>query len=452
MALGRPRLRLRIPQHRTRLVEILLLVVTFTIGFATTFWLPLRLGYLILFGLVAAWAWTALSGRGLVVRLRRGQERVQAGQTIVEMLEIENRLRLPKFWLEVSEESTRPAHAGRWVVSLAGRSRRSWRWETVCTRRGVYTLGPVTVRSGDPFDFFHSERTFGDRRQVVVYPRPLDLPLYGVPPANLPGEGRFRRRTYYVTPNASGIREYEPGDSVKRIHWPSTLRTGRMQVKTFELDPASHHWVVLDLHRATHAGEGDDSTIEVGVTAAASVARQFLAQSRSVGLMMFGQRFEVIEPDRGSGQLTRILEALAVAAPSGDIPLSELLYRQARSWGRHTTLVVVTAATDRHWVDALRSLTRRGVRVAVIFLDRASFDPAAGDPAAVAAIADAVAAVEAELLASDLQTSRVRRGDALPAVLRAPQGGGGGAPAGVRPAGGMRAAGGMMRDALEVGE
>jgi uncharacterized protein (DUF58 family) len=209
-----------------------------------------------------------------------------------------------------------------------------------------------------------------------------------------------------VTPNASGLRDYEHGDSVNRIHWPSTLRTGKLLVKTFELDPASHMWVVLDLHADDHAGEGDESTIEYGVTVAASVARHFLAQSRSVGLMMFGQGFQSVEPERGTQQLGRMLELLALAKAEGDVPLSTLLFQQARRWGRHTTLVVVTAATDERWVSALRSLSQRGVKAAVVQLDSESFGGRTG--------ADAI---EGQIRGAGVQVNRVRQGDSLAAVL-----------------------------------
>lgn len=393
---------------------LVLLFVVFGIGFSTNFWLPLRLGYLLLFGLVLSWTWTHLSGRGLRVRLGRDAERIQAGQTIVERIEVTNDIRFPKLWLEVEVMSDLPGHESKHIVSLGGLTRRNWRVETVCRRRGLFSLGPVVVRSGDPFDFFRVERSFGRATQLLVYPRPLELPRYAVPPANLPGEGRFRRRTHYVTPNASGLRDYEPGDSVNRIHWPSSLRTGtgRLLVKTFELDPASQMWIVLDLNRADHAGEDEESTIEYSVSAAASVARLFLAQNRSVGLMTFGTGLDLVQPDRGAQQLSRLLEALAMAEADGDVPLSTLLFQQARRWGRHTTLIVITAASDERWVAALRSLTQRGVKAAVIQLDHESFGGRSGTQE-----------TEGALRASGVQVNVVRQGDSLPAVLVA--GGGG---------------------------
>ncbi len=398
-------------RRRSLTLVSLLTLIVFGIGFSTNFWLPLRLGYLLVLGLLAAATWTWLSSRGLQVRMRRDAERVQVGQAITEQLQISNASRLGKFWLEVEEESDLPEHHAEHVVSLGGRARRQWRVDTPCRRRGLFTLGPVHVRVGDPFDLFHRERIFGGPRQLLVYPLALELPRYSVPPANLPGEGRFRRRTHYVTPNASGLREYAPGDSVNRIHWPSTLRTGRMQVKTFELDPASQLWIVLDLNRSDHAGEDDESTVEYAVTAAASIARLFLAQNRSVGMMMFADRFRLIESDRGNQQLTRMLEDLALAQPVGDVPISTLLAQQSPRWGRHTTVIVITPASERRALDGIRALTQRGVQVAAVLIDAASFGGRAGGEEAWST-----------LRAFGVQTNLVQRGDFLAEALDAAQG------------------------------
>jgi uncharacterized protein (DUF58 family) len=153
-----------------------------------------------------------------------------------------------------------PGHHARRVVTVPAKGERSFRVKSTITRRGLYAVGPVMVKTGDPFGLFKHERSFGRSQNVLVYPRATELPNFYVPPANLPGEGRFRRRTHYVTPNASGVRPYEFGDSYNRIHWPSSIRTGELMVKIFELDPASDIWVILELDRAVHVGEGNDST------------------------------------------------------------------------------------------------------------------------------------------------------------------------------------------------
>ncbi len=392
--------------RRSLSIVVTLMIVAFAVGFASNYWLPLRLGYTLLFGLALAALWTWSSGQGVRVRMSRSRDRVQAGESIIERFEVINDSVIPKLWLEVEEQSDLPGHTARFVTSLGRSNHRNWRIQTTCHRRGVFNLGPITVRSSDPFDIFNRELRFGHRRGLVVYPRALELPRYSAPPANLPGEGRFRRRTHYVTPNASGIRDYEAGDSVNRIHWKSSLRTGSLKVKTFELDPASHLWVILDLSSQDHVGSGDDATIETAVTVAASVVRLFINQSRSVGLMMFGDRLDVIEPDRGTQHFGRILESLAVAQPIGTVPVASILYQQSRRWGRHTTVIVVTASTDPRWQGAIRTLTQRGVKVAVALLDLESWGGRAG-----------AVGTAAELRALGVQVNVIRKGDYIPAVM-----------------------------------
>lgn len=401
--------------RRSMSIVITLTIVAFAVGFASNYWLPQRLGYTLLFGLLLAALWTWSSGQGVRVRMSRSRDRVQAGESIIERFEVINDSAIPKLWLEVEEASDLPGHTAQFVTSLGRSSHRNWRVQTQCHRRGLYNLGPITVRSSDPFDIFHRELRFGHRRGLVVYPRALELPRYSAPPANLPGEGRFRRRTHYVTPNASGIRDYEPGDSVNRIHWKSSLRTGSLKVKTFELDPASHLWVILDLSSADHIGTGDDATIETAVTVAASVVRLFINQNRSVGLMMFGERLDVIEPDRGSQHFGRMLESLAVAQPVGTVPVASILYQQSRRWGRHTTVIVITASTDPRWQGAIRTLTQRGVKAAVALLDLESWGGRSG-----------AAATAVELRALGVQVNLIRQGDHIPSVMVGQISGGGG--------------------------
>ncbi len=180
-------------------------------------------------------------------------------------------------------------------------------------------------------------------------------------------------RTHYVTPNAAGIREYYPGDSYNRIHWNSTARLGRLMVKTFEMDPTSNIWVLLDLNRAAQHGEGDESTEEYAVRIAASIAYRFLNANRMLGLMMVGRETVILDPARGGQQYTRILESLAVAEASGKTSLSEVIQEEGRRFGRHTTLIAITADSDDEWTVALHQLLRQGTRAAAVLLDPQSF-------------------------------------------------------------------------------
>jgi uncharacterized protein (DUF58 family) len=185
-----------------------------------------------------------------------------------------------------------------------------------------------------------------------------------------------------------------------------TARTGEMKVKTFELDPASDFWVVLDMEQRVAAGSGEESTEEYGVRIAASIGRHFLDDNRMVGLITFGRVLSVIEPERGTQQMTRILETLATVQAVGDAPLGNILFEEQRRFGRHTTIIIVTSSTDDYWITAMQSLTQRGVRAAVVLLDPSTFGSNRSS-----------LVTYGELTASDILTYVVNKGDDLSLAL-----------------------------------
>ena len=393
-------------RHRSLTAMSVIFVLALTCAFATGFWLLFRLAYLILATVPLSYLWARLNLWGLEVTAERRVDRLQEGQATEDRITVRNRSWFSKLWLEVDDPSDLPGRAVKRVIGLRPGGYRSWRVSTVCARRGLYSMGPPTVTTGDPFGLFRLTRRFGYGQRILVYPRAIELPNFYVPSARLPGEGRFRRRTQYVTPNASGVRQYQYGDSFNRIHWPTTVRTNELMVKLFEMDPASDVWVVLDLEAKVHAGSGDDSTEEYAVKIAASVARYFLMANRAVGYLALERTFDLEEAERGAQHYMRILEHLALADAEGDSALADLLTAEARRFGRHTTVVVVTPSTDEDWVVGLQSLAQRGVKVAVILLEPSTF----GSP-------DNSLLVFGALAASDIYTYLVKRSDDLAQAL-----------------------------------
>lgn len=394
------------PERRILSLVILILLVSMFTAFGTGFWLLFRLVYIIAIAVPLAWLLVWWNTRDIEADVDRKTARAQVGQEAQEVIEVRNRSFLPKVWLEVEDPSDLPGHRSKRVVIIPPRRSRNWIVNTPLRRRGLFDWGPLRITASDPFGIFRRTRLIGGQQQILVYPPVVELPHFQAPPANLPGEGRFRRRTHYVTPNASGVREYAPGDAFNRIHWKSTARTGEMMVKTFELDPASDIWVILDLERRVNVGHDDESTEEYGVRVAASVARHYIIENRPVGMITFGRDLRTLEPERGQQQLTRILESLATANAVGDAPLGNLLMEEQRRFGRHTTLVVITSSTDDSWLTAIQSLTQRGVRAAVVLLDPSTF----GDSRSPLMLFG-------QLTASDILTYVVRRGDDLGLAL-----------------------------------
>jgi uncharacterized protein (DUF58 family) len=269
---------------------------------------------------------------------------------------------------------------------------------------------------------------------VVVYPMTVDIQQFALPVGVLPGGDALRRRTHYVTTNAAGVRDYAPGDSFSRIHWRSSARRDRLIVKEFELDPLADIWIVPDMAEFSHVSGEDnlasaadlqpgeiplwmraakedeytlpDMTEEYTVTIAASLAQYFLRRDRSVGMMAYGQSREIVQPDRGERQISRLLETLAVLRAEGQVAIQDTLNAEMHLFPRGTTLIVVTPTTNEAWLSAARQLTRRGLRVVAVMVDPESF----GGRRSVAPLAGL-------LQASNIVTYVVSCGDNLEAAL-----------------------------------
>ena len=394
-------------RHHSVLLATLLVVVCVSVGLATGFWLLFRLAYVMGVAIPLVYLWSRSMVNGLEVEVYRRTQRVSQGQPLEGRIIVRSTSLLPKVWLEIEDPASVPGHAAKRVTTLGSRGVDAWSYRTPTRRRGVYELGPVSITARDPFGFFRLSRTFGQIESVLVYPNAPELPNFYIPPANLPGEGRFRRRTHNVTPNVAGVRAYEAGDSYNRIHWRSTARTGELMVKLFELDPASDIWIVLDLQQSVHVGvDEDDNTEEAAVSIAASIARYFISANRTIGLVEFGDDLRVDEAERGSNQFTRMLESLALARATGDVSLSTLVTEESRRFGRHTTVVVVTPSAGDEWPLTLMSLQSRGVKVAAVLLEAETW----GAPTSSLD-------VYGTLAAGGIYTYTVKRSDDLSLVL-----------------------------------
>ena len=344
-------------------VVLFLLAVSLVAGAVTGQPLYYRLSYLWILLLIGSWIMSWLSLRGVQLRRTARSLRSQVGQIFEERYEILNTSRLPRLWIEVRDESPLPGSHGSHVLTLiGGREIRTYLARTRLTERGVFPLGPTVLVAGDLFGLFPVQRSFDNEDSLLVYPMMVDVRSFPNPPGLLPGGEALRRRTPQVTSNAAGVREYNPGDPLSRIHWLSTARRNRLMVKEFELDPLADVWVFVDGMRGTHFAqqvpqkeyepqdvwrqrtkfELPPSTLEYSVSIAASLARFYLGRSRAVGLVTSGQVLRVLPSDRGGRQLGKILEGLALMHAEGTIPLTGLVEGQARYLPRGSTVVLIT--------------------------------------------------------------------------------------------------------------
>ncbi len=372
--------------------------------------------------LVFSVIWALLSVRRLDVRRKALARAGQVGQYLEEEIAVSNLSWLPKLWLEVKDQSTLPHHHASRVVSLMKNAQwRGWRVRTLCTQRGRFQLGPLLVSSGDPLGVFQRSRPMGEASHVVIFPAVYPLPNFPLRTSHVPGGETTRKRTQNITTNASGVRDYVTGDSQNRIHWRISARRQKLTVKEFDLDPTSDYWVLLDLAHAAHSAlpystepisENPSyllppSTEEYAVSAAASVAKHFLAQGRSMGMVTHTAHREALQPDRGDRQLNKLLETLAMVRAVGRVSFDRLVRAEARTLARGATVVLISASANPEWADAAAQVARTGARTIAIVIDRATFGDAENPM-------DDVIKTLAE---AGVPTRIVRQGDSLSDVL-----------------------------------
>jgi hypothetical protein len=264
-------------------------------------------------------------------------------------------------------------------------------------RRGLYRIGPSFTEASDPMGLVRRFKM--DRRPefLTVTPKVCGLGS-GWPLGHNAIHRTPRRRSLFEDPaRFVGIRDYQPSDSIRRIHWRATARLGKLQVKTFE--PAVLQGALLLVDGAPGA---DEELFELTVTTAASVADYVLFEGQKVGLLSNGgdaaERYprewtgdtfrrieDVVEraaarhepsgysplevrPGRGDWQRTRVLAALGRLVPAAGVTLAQLIEVEMPRIPRDLVAIVVTRAIDDELMLALDGLRRSGVELSLMWI------------------------------------------------------------------------------------
>ena len=376
--------------RRTGWVLFLLLFLAGLFGMLTTgVALYVRLMYLGAFILFSAWLWSQISLNDLRIIRRARSLRASVGDVFEETFELVNSSRIPRLFVEVSNETSLPAAAGsRLLTWISPKEKRTYIARTWLAQRGAYPLGPTTLESGDPFGFFYKKRSFASTDSLLVLPLIIPIADFPSPAGLLPGGKAIQRKSMDVTPHASGVREYVHGDAFKRIHWSSTARRGKLMVKEFEQDPQSEFWIYLDAQNFIQAQlpyeapslrnnwifttrpelQLPPSTLEYGVSLAASLAHYFIAQRRAVGFVTDGPVYTVIPAERSERQEGKVLETLAFVTGKGKLSLASLVDLQSPQMPLGSSAILITASTRDDVILAVELLQRRKLRPVVLLL------------------------------------------------------------------------------------
>ena len=327
------------------------------------------------------------------VRARRRLARLDARRSLTPSafedeevrveLALANRGRAPLFLVEVLDVfgaalAERKALIDPGPLTPGRRHRLVYR--TACSRLwGVYAVGPLTVAAADPLGLFTAVRVLPDVRPFDVFPRvhPVGgLDQLGARTSFAPSETPAPR------PGASavylGVRDFRPGDELRRVHWPATARHGRPMVKELELDLSPYFTLFLDLERRHRAGTGQKSTREYVVRTAASLLAS--AARRGDMVQLFGEDRQplAVPPGRGELHLAFALDQLIRVRQEGALALPDLVEREQAGVppGSTAALLAATLFLDvGRLAELFASLRGRRVQPVLVAVDMDSFVP-----------------------------------------------------------------------------
>ncbi|MEO8272973.1 MAG: DUF58 domain-containing protein [Chloroflexota bacterium] len=249
---------------------------------------------------------------------------------------------------------------------------RAFAVEVVARRWGSYRVGRVVLRSRDRFGFFAFETTVDEHLALRVFPKPETL-RHAISPAETQmsaGNEVSRRRGDGV--EFADVRQYAPGDVIRRVNWRLSSRRPELHVN--ELHPESSTEVVILLDTFTDLTDGDEqSSLATGVRAANGIANYYLRRRDRVGLIAFGGSIRWLVPAMGLAQSYRIVEVLLDARAAASIVWKGVDLIPPRSLPPKALVIAVSPLLDDRTIESMLDLRGRGFDLAVIELPPEGF-------------------------------------------------------------------------------
>jgi len=342
----------------------------------------------------------------------------EVGQTIAFVITVENRGGLPVAWALVEDMLPRGAIVSRpprievkgprlAVVMLRPYGRKTLNYQLHFAMRGYYQVGPMVIETGDLFGLHRRFRIATDPVYIMVYPKVIPLPGYDIASRRPIGEIRLTHRLFEDPTRIAGVRAYQPGDPLNRVHWSATARTGVLHSKVYDASTIAGATIVLDFHRDSYPARNEPGRSELAVTAAAALANAVALMGQPIGLITNGRdaadrirrrdelargqpgpgadraavrrlaamredddrlRPLIVPHGRGPAAFARIRETLARVELSDGLTFGRLLIEAEPRLPRDATVVAVLAEVTPETAVSLGRLGRRGFAVNAVLL------------------------------------------------------------------------------------
>jgi uncharacterized protein (DUF58 family) len=370
-----------------RVIERLIGLGLLLVGALASVPIAVLLGVLVLFLETVREVWSRFGMTGIEYRRILTRHSINWGETLPVSIEVWNGKPLPVGWLRasdvaspnvhVSERSLRDTGTGElalvntWALAPYERVRRQF--HVGADRRGIFELGPVELSVGDILGQDAATASESKIDHFLVRPRVVPVPQlrrgdrWG-------GLGRSHSALNEDPSRFAGVREFVPGDPVRRIHARASARLGRPMIKRFEPSRDREFLIALDIQSTTGdawRAEYDEDVLEGLYVVAASVARSLVAEGAAVGFAAAaysGSRsgYAYLPASVAPGHIDRILDLLARLSERPSGPFERLLAMTARAVHPGTTAIVLTSRDPQSFIHHLRTLERSGCRVVLL--------------------------------------------------------------------------------------
>ena len=313
----------------------------------------------------------------LRLALELDHDRAVEGDIVTITIDLESRAPIERLEVHVPLPETFELVEGATPLTL----RLGWDHEETivlkarCKRWGAYVVGELFLRAHDQLDLFGYEGTLDRRQPLKVYPRAEQLRALVTPLETQVFTGNQVARNKGDGIEFADLRRYEHGDALRRINWRASARRGELWVN--EMHPERNTDVIVFLDTFVEAREEDESTLDVAVRAAATLANRYLERKDRVGLISFGGYLNWLLPGSGLVQLYRIVDSLldteiilSYAWKGVDVIPSHTLPPKA-------LVLAVTPLLDDRAVTTLLDLRARGFDVVVLEVSPVAFASAA---------------------------------------------------------------------------
>jgi uncharacterized protein (DUF58 family) len=360
---------------------------------------------------LAALGWTRLLARPLRLHRSVDRDRPVEGDDVVVRVELEADGGVLPGSVTLHDPAGGLGERDVTVPRDGKRLRTAYRVSRV--PRGRYRFTDAQVAIEDPFGLARREQPLPDTGTLLVYPRLTKLAsLFSERGLRSHGAGRvlLRRSAGF---ELHSVREYQSGESLRRVHWPSTARRQQLMVKELEDAPRDEVVVVLDAQGGFSAGAPPDSSFDAQVRAAGSILWTHARRARNARLVVTGgAAANVVSVRSYERDWPRAMEALASAEQDGRRPVEAYVADDAGVAARASDLVVVTPALRPTLVETLVARAVGREQVSVVYVDLPSYE---GRRRRAVGIEGAALRLEA----AGVPVAVLRRGDDLGAVLGA---------------------------------